>query len=73
MNYKIKLNKQKIGLNLYKLIDESPFTYEYVADFLELRSPRVIYEWTKGSKMPTVENLMNLAQLFQVHIEDILS
>ena len=73
MNYKQKLDKQKVGLNLYRLIDESNYTYEYVAEFLMLSSPRVIYEWTKGTKMPTLENLMNLANLFEVRIEDILS
>ena len=72
MNYKQKLDKQKVGLNLYRLLDESNYTYEYVAEFLMLNSPRVIYDWTKGTKTPTVENLMNLAFLFQVRIEDIL-
>ena len=72
MNYKQKLDKQKIGLNIYRFLDKSPYTYEYVAEFLMLNSPRVIYEWTKGTKLPTVENLMNLANLFKVRIEDIL-
>ena len=73
MNYKRTLDKQKVGLNLYRLLEESNYTYEYVAEFLMLNSPRVIYEWTKGTKMPTIENLMNLAELFEVRIEDILS
>lgn len=73
MNCKKKLDKKKFGLNLYRLFLESNCTYEYVAEFLELKSPRVIYEWTKGTKMPNHENLMNLALLFKVHIEDILS
>ena len=73
MNYKQKLDKQKVGLNLYRLINESNYTYEYVAEFLMLKSPRVIYEWTKGTKTPTVENLWNLAKLFHVRMEDILS
>lgn len=73
MNCKRTLDKQKVGLNLYRLLDESNYTYEYVAEFLMLSSPRVIYEWTKGTKMPTIENLMNLADLFEVRIEDILS
>lgn len=72
MNYKQKLNKQKVGLNLYRLFAESNYTYEYVSEFLMLKSPRVIYEWTRGTKLPTPENLLNLALLFQVRIEDIL-
>ena len=72
MNYKAKLNKEETGLKIYYAISNSNFTYEDIADFLELKSPRVIYEWTKGVKMPSLENLINLTQLLQVQMEDIL-
>lgn len=73
VNHKKQLDKKKIGEKLYKLIHASPYTYEYVAEFLELKSARVIYEWTNGTKTPNTENLWNLAELLNVHMEDILS
>lgn len=72
MNYKAKLNKEETGLRIYYAISNSSFTYEDIAEFLELKSPRVIYEWTKGVKMPSLENLINLTQLLHVQVEDIL-
>ena len=73
MNYKVKLNKKKIGTNIYFLIEQSKYTREDVADYLQLASPRVIYDWENGTKMPSTENLFNLAKLFNVQIEDILA
>ena len=43
-----------------------------IADYLELESARVIYDWTSGVKMPSLENFINLAIMFHVSIEDIL-
>ena len=72
MDYK-KLDKKKIGLNLYKLINEANCSVESVAEFLMLKSPRVIYEWQQGTKMPRIEKLYNIARFFNVNMEDILS
>ena len=72
MNYKAKLNREETGLRIYRAIYNSRFTYEDIADFLGLNSPRVIYEWTKGVKMPSLENLINLTQLLHIQMEDIL-
>ena len=72
MNYKAKLNREETGLRIYYAICDSKFTYEDIADFLGLKSPRVIYEWTKGVKMPSLENLINLTQLLHIQMEDIL-
>ena len=72
MDYKIKLDKVETGIRIYRLIEQSPYTREDVAQFLALTSPRVIYDWESGKKMPNTENLLNLAKLFHVRIEDIL-
>ena len=72
MNQKQKLNKVKTGLNLYRLIEASGKTRIEIAEYLELESTRVIYDWTSGIKLPSLENLLNLSILFHVSIEDIL-
>ena len=72
MSYKIKLDKKQIGQRLYELIEKSEYTRENIAELLNLTSPRVIYDWTNGIKLPCLENFVSLAQLFNVHIEDIL-
>ena len=71
MNQKKKINKVETGLNLFRLIESSGKTRAEIADYLELESARVIYDWTSGVKMPSLENFINLAILFHVSIEDI--
>ncbi len=73
MNYKLKVDKKATGLKIYRLLENSKFTREEISEFLELNSPRVIYDWTSGIKLPSIENLLNLAKLFNVRIEDILA
>lgn len=73
MNYKIKLNKKGTGLNLYQLIEDSGKSKTEIAEFLELETLRVIYDWLNGIKMPSVENLFNLAKFLNVQMEDILA
>jgi transcriptional regulator with XRE-family HTH domain len=72
MNCKYKINKKATGLKLYRLISKSKYTYAQIAEFLDLQSPRVVYDWLNGIKLPSTENLYNLANLFHVQIEDIL-
>ena len=73
MNCKNKIDKKATGHKLYRLIEKSEMTYVQIAEYLDLQSPRVIYEWVNGKKLPSTENLYNLANLFQVQMEDILS
>ena len=73
MGYKLRVDKKATGLNIYRLLEYSELTREGVAEFLELTSPRVIYDWMNGIKLPSTENLLNLAKLFNVQVEDILA
>ena len=35
-------------------------------------TPQAIYKWQRGVVLPTVDNLVILAEVFGVHIEEIL-
>ena len=70
--HKRLLNKKSTGENIRKLILTSNFSYEDIAEFLKLNSPRVIYEWVNGEKMPSLENFINLALVFNVKLESII-
>ena len=71
--HKRLLNKKSTGENIRKLILTSNFSYEDIAEFLQLNSPRVIYEWVNGEKMPSLENFINLALIFNVKLESIIA
>ena len=73
MDYtKAALDKRKTGQKIGSLIATSKVTYEDVASNLGLNSPRVIYEWISGRKLPTIENLANLTRMFNAKIEDVI-
>lgn len=72
MDCKHKLNKRKTGEKIYQAIERSGLTYEKVAEELGLQSPRVIYEWANGNKLPSLVRLVNLSVLLGVHMEDLL-
>lgn len=72
MNQRIILNMEKTGQKIRMFIAESGYTYEAVAESLGFTSPRVIYDWINGFKLPSIKNLVNLSIIFNVKLEDIL-
>lgn len=73
MDYqKAILDKVSTSNLIRTYIAKTDLTYEKLADLLQLNTPRVIYDWLSGKKLPNVENLYNLALIFNVKIEDLL-
>ena len=73
MDYiKATLDRKLTGRKIGSLITTSKFTYEEVAYALGLNSSRVIYEWISGRKLPNIENLANLARMFNGRMEDVI-
>lgn len=73
MDYqKAVLDKDLTCKKIRALITESKYTFEELAEMLQLKSPRVIYDWINGIKLPGIENLYNLALIFNIKIEDCL-
>ena len=72
MGCKKRLNKRKTGDKIYQAIEKSGLTYEEVAEELGLSSPRVIYEWSNGTKLPSLVRLVNLSALLNVQMEGLL-
>lgn len=73
MDYqKAVLDKDLTSKKIRALITESKYTFEELAEMLQLKSPRVIYDWINGIKLPGIENLYNLALIFNIKIEDCL-
>ena len=71
--HKATLDKRQIGFLIRKAIIDSNFTIDQVSINLELASSRVIYEWMSGTKLPTLENLVNLALMLNKKLEDFVA
>ena len=72
MNCFLRLNKDLTGQKIKQHIIRSGMTYDQVADEIGLASSRVIYDWTNGLKMPSIENLVRFSRTVDTVIEDIL-
>ncbi len=71
--HKATLDKRKTGFLIRKAIIDSNLTIDQVSFNLELASSRVIYEWMNGTKLPTFENLVNLALMLNKKLEDFVA
>ena len=72
MNELKKLNKKRVAQNVGRLIAESNISNEEIAFQLDI-TPRLVYYWQTGKRVPNTENVYGLSQLFRVSMESILS
>lgn len=61
------IDKKATGHKLYRLIKKSGMTYEQIAEFLGLQSPRVIYAWAEGENFQLPSIYITLLFVLQVH------
>lgn len=62
----------KTGQNIMRLRVQNGFSVKDLQDIFGFATPQAIYKWQHGTAMPTIDNLVVLAALFQVHMDDIL-
>lgn len=68
----VKVDHVETGKNITKLMTEQGFTVEKMADKLFL-SDRTIEHWRAGTKLPSLDNLVALAEVLGVGTDDILA
>lgn len=61
------------GQNITRLRDARGLTVRDLQEIFGFATPQAIYKWQHGTALPTVDNLLVLAAVFDVHIEDILA
>lgn len=62
----------KTGQNIMRLRIQNGFSVKDIQDVFGFATPQAIYKWQHGAAMPTIDNLVVLAALFQVRVDDIL-
>ena len=63
---------EKTGENIAKLRIENNLSVRDLQQIFGFATPQAIYKWQRGVVLPTVDNLAILAEVFHVHIDDIL-
>ena len=62
----------RTGQNIMRLRIQNGFSVKDIQDVFGFATPQAIYKWQHGTAMPTIDNLVVLAALFRVPIDDIL-
>jgi len=60
------------GENIIRLRKLCGFTVKDLQEVFGFSTPQAIYKWQSGSALPTVDNLLILAALFGVTIDEII-
>lgn len=60
------------GRNIEDLRKAAGFTVRELQEIFGFATPQAIYKWQHGTAMPTIDNLVLLAAVLQVKIDDIL-
>lgn len=60
------------GINITRMRIAAGLTVKDVQDVFRFSTPQAIYKWQRGAALPTVDNLVVLAAIFGVKIDDIL-
>lgn len=63
----------KTGQNIIRLREENNMSVKDLQDIFGFTTPQAIYKWKQGATLPSIDNLVMLAKVFQVHIEDIIA
>lgn len=62
----------KTGRNINQLRIQKGLSVKELQDIFGFTTPQAIYKWQHGTALPTIDNLVVLASVFHVTIEDIL-
>ena len=60
------------GKNIEMLRKAAGISVRDLQDIFRFGTPQAIYKWQHGAAMPTIDNLVVLAAVLQVKIDDIL-
>ena len=66
------IDMARTGANIIKLRKAAGLSVHDLQLAFGFNSPQAIYKWQNGTALPTVDNLMALARLLHVRIDDIL-
>ena len=66
------IDMQQTGRKLKYIIESAGYTPRMIQEYLHLSCVQPIYRWYKGSILPSVDHLLMLSELLDVHMEDLL-
>ena len=62
----------KTGQNIGRLRKQAGLSVKDLQNIFGFATPQAIYKWQQGVALPTIDNLVALAAVLQVRMDDIL-
>ena len=62
----------RTGQNIARLRKQTGLSVRDLQDIFGFATPQAIYKWQQGVALPTIDNLVVLAAVLQVRMDDIL-
>lgn len=66
------INMVATGMNIVRMREAAGLTVKDLQDVFGFATPQAIYKWQHGAAMPTIDNLIVLAAIFGVTMDDIV-
>lgn len=66
------IDMKATGENIHRLRLERGLTVRDIQEYMGFEMPQAVYKWQRGDSIPSTDNLMALAKLFGVPIEEVL-
>ena len=61
------------GQNIIRFRKQAGFSVRELQTVFSFGTPQAIYKWQRGETLPTVDNLVVLAQVFRVSIDELIA
>lgn len=65
------INMEKTGQKIRELRIQKAITAEHLAEIMGITS-QAVFRWQNGKAMPSLDNMLLLASIFDVKVEDIV-
>ena len=66
------INVEETGMQIDMLIHESEYSVRDISEKLGFETPQAVYKWMQGKTLPKLDNLVALAAILKVSVDDIL-
>lgn len=73
MNRIPTINMRDTGKNILRLREQNKMSVKELQDIFGFSTPHAIYKWQHGTALPSVDNLIVLAAVFHVRVEEIIA
>ena len=67
------INTVATGQNINRMRIEADMTVRDMQEVFGFTTPQAIYKWIHGTAMPTIDNMVILAAMFGVTVDDIIA